>query len=495
IKVGSAHQDILISGSSPQAKLFGASPCWKDVTDDGKPDLVVGDGKGYLWIFEAKSKKNTFPPKFSHGRFIHTFLGYAMNIDVADYNGDGINDVLVGTPEGAIQVLRNRGNGNFLLRDNFPNYVSVDVNKLRTRQQVDLKNSFPLVMRGDKPLCIGSFVAPRIVDWNRDKRNDIIIGEGSYSANSVYLYRNKGNNASPDFNASNKDWLAYGMGREHLSPAYGDLDGDGDLDLLVGDRTGTLTWYENLPNSEKTATPYLTKPKKKPILVGGKEHPAGELVRPYLADVDGDGDLDLFLGRNDGCVLLSRNIGTKSDPIFAKPVMLSGIDSQPPDNTPTKGWHIYPKGYGNSAVSFSIKKETDPETGKLISFARVNFADGFIGIGGALGKHGGIPIEYDKTYFIKFRARGNNLKAACSLGQAGENVVIGDTIHTKYGGGAGFPFKPGEQWQSYRKTFKLSHITEEHKNDKFTGVSLRFNLDDVAPDTWLDITDIEIGKQ
>jgi len=495
VKVGSAHQDILIDGSVPQAKYYGASPCWKDITGDGKPDLVVGDGKGYLWIFETTSKKNSFPLKFSHGRFTHTFLGYAMNIDVADFNADGLNDVLVGTPEGAIQVLRNRGNGIFFTPDNVPNYASVNVNKLRTRQRVDLKNSFPLVMHGSKPLCIGSFVAPRIVDWNRDKRNDIIIGDGSYSANSIYLYINKGNNASPDFNSSKKEWLAYGMGREHLSPAIGDLDGDGDLDILTADRTGILTWYKNNPDAKKTDTPFLTKPKPNPVLVGGEELPAGEFVRPYLADVDRDGDLDLFLGRNDGFVLLSRNIGSKREPIFAKAVKLRGIDAIPPDDTPTKGWYIFPRGYGNSAVSLCAKKETDPETGKLISFARVTFADGYIGVGGALGKHGGIPIEYDKTYFIKFRARANNLKSVCTLKQAGESVVIGDTIHVKYGGGANFPFNPGEQWQTFRKTFKLPHITDEHKKNKATGVSLGFDLDNVGSDARFDITDIEIGKQ
>jgi len=68
IRVGVSGQEIILDGSRPQHVNFGASPCWKDVTGDKKPDLVVGDGKGYIWIFESTSDKKTFPPVQSTSR-------------------------------------------------------------------------------------------------------------------------------------------------------------------------------------------------------------------------------------------------------------------------------------------------------------------------------------------------------------------------------------------------------------------------------------------
>ena len=117
LRVNTEDLPIMIEGSSQSTVNFGASPCWKDLTGDNRPDLVVGDGCGFLWIFEVKSRKGVFPPTFTHGRFIHTFLGQAINIDVADLNEDNMNDVLAGTAGGAIQILRNKGDATFLDAD------------------------------------------------------------------------------------------------------------------------------------------------------------------------------------------------------------------------------------------------------------------------------------------------------------------------------------------------------------------------------------------
>lgn len=66
----------------------------------------------------------------------------------------------------------------------------------------------------------------------------------------------------------------------------------------------------------------------------------GELVKPCLSDVDGDGMLDLFIGRSDGKIVLSHNIGTKKEPVFGTPALLTGTDTAKPLKCPTNvGWN------------------------------------------------------------------------------------------------------------------------------------------------------------
>jgi hypothetical protein len=96
----------------------------------------------------------------------------------------------------------------------------------------------------------------------------------------------------------------------HTTPTLGDLDGDGDLDLLVGRSSGYLTYFRN---DGSPAVPRFT-------LVADEWEGIrpGRRSAPHLADLDGDGDLDLLVGSDDQGVVLYRNEGTRSTPRFTR---------------------------------------------------------------------------------------------------------------------------------------------------------------------------------
>ena len=81
-----------------------------------------------------------------------------------------------------------------------------------------------------------------------------------------------------------------------------DLDGDGQLDILVGEENGTVIAYEQVAatgaNALKlTTTTLFTNP------AGTTVHNspnAGSYARPGVADFDGNGLLDILVGGNDG---------------------------------------------------------------------------------------------------------------------------------------------------------------------------------------------------
>jgi len=85
------------------------------------------------------------------------------------------------------------------------------------------------------------------------------------------------------------------------APSFADLDGDGDLDAFIGESDGVINYYRN---DGTVINPAFT-------LVTGSGNPfngvdVGLRSTPSFADLDGDGDLDAFIGEVDVIVAVHR---------------------------------------------------------------------------------------------------------------------------------------------------------------------------------------------
>ncbi|MEO1426675.1 MAG: FG-GAP-like repeat-containing protein, partial [Pseudomonadota bacterium] len=85
------------------------------------------------------------------------------------------------------------------------------------------------------------------------------------------------------------------------NPAFADVDGDGDIDALVGNEAGFLSLFLN-SNGVFTEAAAADNP------FGGIDF--GSDASPAFGDVDGDGDLDAFVGLADGTIIFFENIST-----------------------------------------------------------------------------------------------------------------------------------------------------------------------------------------
>jgi hypothetical protein len=84
-----------------------------------------------------------------------------------------------------------------------------------------------------------------------------------------------------------------------------DWDADGNLDLVVGNFSGTFYWFKGEGKGQ-------FQPKPEPILAGDSPlRIEGAHSDPFVIDWDGDGDLDLFSGSSNGGVQWSENRAPK----------------------------------------------------------------------------------------------------------------------------------------------------------------------------------------
>jgi hypothetical protein len=94
-----------------------------------------------------------------------------------------------------------------------------------------------------------------------------------------------------------------------MHPAFGDLDGDGKNDMMLGESTGKIHYFKN--NGSSNPFQAMTTPNYAVIDVGDNS-------APTLYDVNGDSLLDLIVGRRDGKFSYYKNLGTKTVPSFLK---------------------------------------------------------------------------------------------------------------------------------------------------------------------------------
>jgi hypothetical protein len=147
---------------------------------------------------------------------------------------------------------------------------------------------------------------PFVVDWNRDGRKDLLIGqEGLGSPSNVYVYLNQGTDSAPVFDDSTTV-LHNGspFNDRRTVPLLLDLDGDGKRDLILGEWYSSVRFYSNVGTDTNPAfNTYVNL-----VSPDSTSYLNGNPPRINFTDWDGDGDLDMITCDYYGSVFLRENI-------------------------------------------------------------------------------------------------------------------------------------------------------------------------------------------
>ncbi|MGF1479142.1 MAG: FG-GAP-like repeat-containing protein [Cyanophyceae cyanobacterium] len=229
-------------------------PAFADLDADGDLDATVGDINGGLLYFRNDTNRFTRVTG-APNPFAGIDVGFVSTPAFADLDGDSDLDLFIGAFDGTFTYYRNT-NGRFV-------------------EQTGSANPF-------NGIDVGSYSNIAFANIDGDSDVDAFLGLAN---GRVAYYRNTNGNFTLIRGTGNP---LNGLDAGDFSfPSFGDLDGDGDEDAVVGEVFGELRYYRNDGGRLVSAT--------------GTNNPlngvdVGFYAAPSFADIDGDGDVDGIIG-------------------------------------------------------------------------------------------------------------------------------------------------------------------------------------------------------
>lgn len=237
-----------------------SAPCFFDINGNGLLDLIIGKNYGNFYHYEQDAVGSTTFNSIST-TFINGLIDVGNNCAPCfiDLDNNGLLDILVGEYDGNLNHYEQDAVGS---------------------------NQFTQITEYFNGIDIGIYATVCCIDLDNDNLLDLIIGE--YNGNLNHYEQDAPN--SRTFNLISNNFCEIAVGA-NSAPYIIDIDNNGLLDLLIGERDGIINHYEQDAVGSTNFT--LVTENFSGIDVGGRS-------APCFTDLNNDGLLDMIIGNSNG---------------------------------------------------------------------------------------------------------------------------------------------------------------------------------------------------
>ena len=287
-----------------------------DIDNDNDKDLIIGDilYNNLNLLINGGDNQNslvTYVDSIFPKNYVNTSQVDLPMFPAAfflDLNNDNIKDLVVSPNSTTLSGTENK-QSSWLYTNSGSNSL-LDLN-LETKDFLQ-----------SEMIDLGEGAHPFFFDYNSDGLMDLVVGNYGYHntgndpTSSLALFENIGTNLNPTFNLIDRNWqnissinLNINLVKPalNLHPCFGDLDGDNDKDMILGDASGKLHFFENdgnVPaNFSLSSANYF-------------QIDVGSYATPFIYDLNNDGLYDLLVGEQTGTINYFPNRGTNNLAVF-----------------------------------------------------------------------------------------------------------------------------------------------------------------------------------
>lgn len=268
-----------------------------DADNDGDIDIISSDEFCETLYFLENEGDNTNAVMTSLASYpINNPAGFSIfpSAFLADVNFDGLEDLIIST-----NADENLGN-QIDLQNNIKLYEN-----LGSAQVPDFDQPSISFLQNEM-IDLGENTYPAITDLGGDGDLDLIIGNKGIVNNgnltsSLILFNNNGNRFSPSFDLTLSNVFSLeALDYSFIKPQFVDADGDSDQDLIY--QATVATNDTRIFFQEATSQGIFSAPIEIAVASTSEDN-------PFFYDIDDDGDLDLLLGKRLGSLSLFINQG------------------------------------------------------------------------------------------------------------------------------------------------------------------------------------------
>jgi len=244
------------------------------------------------------------------------YSGRANQWKFADYNGDGIFDLLIGVSDwreyGWDDAYNSEG-----IWTNGPLHGYVYIVRNKGSNEKPEYGKAEKIVAGGEPVDVYGKPSPNLVDWDDDGDLDLICGE---FLDRITFFENIGSRTEPVYVEGRflqVDGKTLHLELEMPEVVVFDWDNDQDPDIIIGKEDGRVVFIEN-KGQDQQGMPILAPPeyfKQKAFYVK-----CGALSTPCSFDWDGDGDEDMIAGNTAGYIEYIENLDGQDPPKWAAPI-------------------------------------------------------------------------------------------------------------------------------------------------------------------------------